>query len=75
MASFYTTQKSIALSKYSIRSRENNLEGKLNSDKRLSDYGDMEKDQKMSRFAFGGEDTKIDEDCVKQSPQKPLEEP
>ncbi len=55
MASFYTTQKSIALSKYSVRSRENHLEGRVNSDKKPNQSVNVEKDQMLSRFASGDE--------------------
>ena len=54
MASFYTTQKSIALSKYSVRSRENHLEG-VNSDKKPNESVNVEKEQMLSRFASGDE--------------------
>ena len=67
MASFYTTQKSIALSKYSVRSRENHLEG-VNSDKKPNESVNAEKDQMLSRFASGDESMKMQVDEVKQSP-------
>ncbi len=68
MASFYTTQKSIALSKYSVKSRDNHLEGRVNSDKKSNPSVDVEKDQKLSRFASADEEIKMQVDEVKQSP-------